>query len=139
MSCRLHPASLVLKGACPPSASCGCKLMCAPVLDSTASGATHAIMAIGLSLSRAPEPNHDEAEPAVASEAVLNDLLAERADVDLPVRHHRCGVLGEEPQLVRFAAKKLLQIGIGGRRRVLCPGRARGNLGGRGPQDSGRA
>src|SRR3982075_1371037 len=117
MSFKLHPASLVLKGACPPSASCGCKLMCAPVLDSTASGATHAIMAIGLSLSRAPEPNHDEAEPAVASKAVLNDLLAERADVDLPVRHHRCGVLGEEPQLVRFAAKKLLQIAIGGRGR----------------------
>src|SRR3981081_4884031 len=114
MSFKLHPASLVLKGAspsfavlfakappassawngaCPPSASCGCKLMCAPVLDSTASGATHAIMAIGLSLSRAPEPNHDEAEPAVASEAVLNDLLAERADVDLPIPHPPCGVL----------------------------------------------
>src|SRR3982075_413629 len=119
MSFKLHPASLVLKGACPPSASCGCKLMCAPVLDSTASGATHAIMAIGLSLSR----NHDEAEPAVASEAVLNDLLAERADVDLPVRHHRCGVLGEEPQLVRFAVKNLPQIAIGGRGR----GRPRGD------------
>src|SRR3981081_1369536 len=109
--------------------------MCAPVVDSTASGATHAIMAIGLSLSR----NHDEAEPAVASEAVLNDLLAERADVALPVRHHRCGVLGEEPQLVRFAVKNLPQIAIGGRRRVVREEGARDDPWGCGPPPPGRA
>src|SRR6476469_5300660 len=69
------------------------------------------------------------AELAVASEAVLNDLVAERPDVDPPVRHYGCGVLGEEPQLAWFAVKKLLQLAIGGWRCVVRDERAGNDLG----------
>src|SRR2546430_17588668 len=62
-------------------------------------------------------------------EAELNDLVAERPDVNLPVRHHRLGVLAEDPQLAGLAGKKMLQLAVRGRRRVVCNERAGNDLG----------
>jgi hypothetical protein len=78
----------------------------------------------------------------VASEAVLDDLVAERPDVDSPIRHDRRGVLGEVPHAVgrfRVTVKELLHPAVDGRCRVVRNERAGNDLGVRVPQHRVRA